>query len=453
MSMNLGINSSAASAGSGIDVTAVVNQILESRRAPEKIWQAQSATLTLQSSALTLLNSNISALADRVNNLKDVMGALTAKTVISSQTGILTATADSSAPSGNHSITVTHLATTSSYYTDAFDGSVHFPAGTLTLKVGVGDAVSIPVDDAHATTTLSGLVDYINSNNLGVTASAIHDANGDRLAVMSQTTGTAGDLTLTSDIPALTLNKIAGKNADLTVDGVPISTASNTVTGVLPGVTLILASASPGTSVQLNVAPDTSRAKQAVKDFVDTYNVVANSIRSQYAVDPNTNTAGALASDNTLRSLQASVLSDITYSITGNNGITGLASIGVNMNDNGTLTLDDSKLAGVLTNHFAEFQNFFQLAGTGFATHFSADLKSMTDATTGTISLELSGIKSTQTMLTQQINGLEDRLAMQETQLINEYSRIDTALREYPILLQQVTSQLATIPTYSFTTK
>ncbi|HEY7097321.1 MAG TPA: flagellar filament capping protein FliD [Terriglobales bacterium] len=451
MSVNLGLTTSSASSGNGIDVTAVVDQILESKRGPEKIWQSQIDTLTLRSSALSSLNTSISTLSSALNSLKDVLGALTAKVVSSSQPTIVIATADTTAPTGNHSITVTSLATTSSYYTDPIDGSKPLATGTLSLKVGTADSVDIPIDEAHGSTTLSGLVSYINGENLGVSASAIHDANGDRLALVSQTTGTVGDLVVSSDIPSLRFTKVAGANAELTVDGVPISSSSNSVTGVLPGVTMNLMSASPGTQVQLNVGPDIEQAKNAVNAFASAYNAVISAINAQYAVDPNTNTAGALASDDTLRSIQSTILSNVTYSIKGNNGITGLASIGVNMNDDGTLEVDDSKLSDILNNHFVDFQNFFQAADTGYANQFSSALQSLTDSTDGMISLDLTGMKNTQAMLQQQITDLEDRLAVQQVQLIDEYSRIDTALRTYPTLLQQVTSQLASIPTFDFT--
>src|SRR5262249_428050 len=111
----------------------------------------------------------------------------------------------------------------------------------------------------------------------------------------------------------------------------------------------------------------------------------------------------------------------------------------------------DSKLSDILNNHFTNFQNFFQAADTGYANQFSSALQSLTDATDGMISLDLTGMKNTQTMLQQQITDLEDRLAVQHVQLIDEFSRIDTALRTYPTLLQQVTSQLASIPTFDFT--
>ena len=55
--ISLNLNPTSASSGTGIDVTAVVNQILDSERAPEKIWQQQQSDLTLQATELKTINS------------------------------------------------------------------------------------------------------------------------------------------------------------------------------------------------------------------------------------------------------------------------------------------------------------------------------------------------------------------------------------------------------------
>ena len=86
----------------------------------------------------------------------------------------------------------------------------------------------------------------------------------------------------------------------------PISSASNTVTGVIPGVTLNLASAPPGSPVQLTVGTDSTQALAAVNNFVSAYNTLISTINQQYTVDPTTNTEGPLGSDISLRSLQSS---------------------------------------------------------------------------------------------------------------------------------------------------
>ncbi len=263
-------------------MTAVVNQILEAARAPERLWQQQQSNFTAQTNALNSLNSSLSALQTAMQALSDASGILSANKATSSQTGILTATAQAGAVAGNHVITVSSLATTSSAYTDELaSSSTTFQSGVLTLTVGT-TSTDITVDSSN--NTLSGLASTINAKKLGVTASVINDASGARLALVSQNTGLPGDLTISGNTTGLNFHKsVAGQNASLTIDGVPISSATNTVTGALSGVTLNLVSGSPSTPVQLSVGPDTAGASQAVNNFVSAYNTLISAAQTAAA--------------------------------------------------------------------------------------------------------------------------------------------------------------------------
>jgi len=455
---SLGLDTSTATSGSGIDVTSVVAQILDAERAPERLLQQQQATLTNQSAALTSINTSLNALSDQINALKDFSGALEAMSATSSNDAILTASAQSSATAGTHLISVQNLATTSSYYSDPVASPAsQLLTGTITLQIGSGTSastVNIPVDSTD--NTLDGLVSYINDNNLGLTASEIQDANGVRLALVSNTTGSAGDLNVTANTSGLNLNKANdGKNASLTIDGVPISSASNTVTGALAGVTLNLASAPQGAQVTLSVGADTTQATQAINDFVAAYNSVITAINGQFAYDSTTKTAGVLSGDGGLRSLQSTLLSDVAYSIRGNNGYVNLASIGVDMANDGTLSVDSAKLTDALTNHFSDVRNLFQVTsgGTGFAVHFGSDLTALTDPTQGILNLELTQNANTQQSLTDQINDFEDRMADRQQVLINQYSQVDTLLREFPLIMAQINGELGSLPDASTSSK
>jgi flagellar hook-associated protein 2 len=273
----------------------------------------------------------------------------------------------------------------------------------------------------------------------------VNDAAGARLALVSQTTGQPGDLTIAENTTGLSFTKsAAGTNASLSIDNVPITSTSNTVSGALPGVILQLIGQS-ATPLQLDVAADTSGIKQAISDFVDSYNAATSAVNVQYKVDPNTYVAGELASDATLRSVQASLLSDVTYSISGNGGITGLASIGVNMQDDGTLTIDDTKLSSVISNDLPQVQNFFQsVSPHGFGSNFATALTQMT-STGGPIRSDLAQIAKTQKTLADQISALEDQLAIKQKLLINQYSQVNAALQEFPLIMQQITGQLSSL--------
>jgi len=249
--------------------------------------------------------------------------------------------------------------------------------------------------------------------------------------------------------PPLAFHQTAGTNASLTIDGVPITSTSNTVTGVIPGVTLHLLSQSPNTPVQLNVAPDNTQATQAINNFVNSYNTLIKSINTQFVAPVNGAAAPPLEANGSLRSLQSALLSEMSYSLTGNNGVVTLRSLGVNMNNDGTLTVDSSQLSQALASNFSDVQNFFQslaVGNNGFAQHFSADLANLTDSTQGILNLELNQNTAIQKALTTQINDFEDRLAVTQQQLIAKFSQINAALEQLPLIQNQIAGELGSLP-------
>ncbi len=442
---SMGLNSSTVSSGNGIDVTTVVNQIIDAARGPEKIWQQQQSQLTAQTNALNSLNSSLTALQTALRSLTDLSGVISSNAATSSQPGVLTASAQIGAPAGNHSITVTSLATTASAYTDPLaDGDTTFPTGTLTLQIGA-TSTDIVVDGTN--NTLNQLAAAINQKNIGVTASVITDASGARLALVSQTSGQPGDLTITGNSSGLALHKsVNGQNASLTIDGVPLSSTTNTVTGALTGVTLNLVSSAPNTPVQLAVGPDTASVSKAVNDLVAAYNTLMTAINGQYATG-SASSAGPLATNSSLRSLQSSLLSDVTYAMSGNNGYGSLASFGITMANDGTLNVDGTTLSSALASHYSDFQNFFQ-GVSSFGAHFGADLTTLTSPTRGILNVNLTEITNQQKTLSDSIADFEARLATRQQQLTTEYSQIDAMLRDYPLQLQQVTAQLNSLTQY-----
>ncbi|MBI1749432.1 MAG: flagellar filament capping protein FliD [Acidobacteria bacterium] len=436
---------SVGSSGSGIDVTSIVNQLLYVERAPARFWEVQQVEYKSRTTALSDINTKLVALKDAVNALKDVSGKFNSQTATSSNTSTLTATATATAVAANHVITVTSLAATSSYYSNALtDSSTTFTTGSFTLQVGTGTPTTITVDATN--NTLDGLATAINNLSLGVTASVITDANGARLSVVSSTSGAAADLTIASNTTGLTFTKgSTGTNASLTVDGAPISSATNTVSTVIPGVTLSLIAAAPASPVTLTVKPDTAKAKEAINDFVTAYNALTQAITTQFTYNTTTKTSGPLAGESALRIVQQELYTDVAYSITGNNGYVSLSTIGVNMNNDGTLTVDSTKLDGALATNFTDVKNLLQTATTGFAVNFASSLTNLTDSTNGPLNIALKGYADSQTMLADSILNFDANLETRRKALTEKFSRVDAQLRQMPLLLQQIQGQLGTI--------
>jgi flagellar hook-associated protein 2 len=454
--MGVSFNAAALLNGNGIDVKSVVDAILSRETGPLTAWQNQQTDLSTQAGLLTGLNNNLTNLAATVISLADPHGALASQSATSSQPSILTASAQTSAIPGTHQIVVSSLATTGTLYTNPLtDGNTSFSAGDIQLQIGGAGGVTrdIPIT-AGSNDTLNTLAQYINTQKWGVSATVVTDANGARLALVSQSSGAPGALAITANTTSLVFNApVGGTNASLTIDGVPFSSPTNTITTAIPGVTLNLASAPvPPTPVQITVGPDAGQATAAINNFVSAYNSVIGILNTQFTVDPTTNTEGPLGSDSTLRSLQSSLLKDVTYSITGNSGLVNLASLGIDLNNDGTLTVNQvatdthPSLSNVLAISPGAVQSFFQnVSGTGFANNFNNEAFNLTDPTNGIVNVDLAGNKAQQQALTTQISNLQDRLAAQQTALTLQYAQVNATLEAYPSLLLTVTAEIGAL--------
>src|SRR6266496_1105276 len=318
----ISLNPSSLLNGSGIDVTSLVTQILAQENRATPLLQQQQTDLQNQAGLLTSMNGDLSTLSSAVNSLADVLGPLSAMTAKSSQTSILTASAQSSATAGTHTVVVSTLATQGTLYTNAVQNATtsilpsNAQSATIQFQAGgSGGPTHSVVIAPGSNDTLTSLAGYINAQNWSVTASVITDSSGARLAIYSNDSGSTGSLAITSNTSSLTFNPaVGGTDATFTVDSIPFSSTTNTVSGAVPGVTLNLLGAYPGVQVQVAVAPDSAQVVQAIGDFVSVYNAVVADLNRQFTVDPSTNSEGPLASDSALRSLQSSLLADATYS-------------------------------------------------------------------------------------------------------------------------------------------
>lgn len=445
--VNAILNSATNTSGSGIDVQSTVDAILEIDAAPEEQLQQQVTNLNTQTSALQSLQSDLTAFQSSLYALTDFNGDFGALSVSSSNNDVVSATAANGTATGTHTVTVSHLATTSADYSASFSSATAaLPTGSFELQVGTNAAVTIPVDSADSTDTLSGLAAYINNQNLGVTASVITDRSGARLALVSQISGAAGQITVSNDTTGTNGNgmgftdAVDGHDAVLTVDGIPIDSASNTVTGVIPGVTLTLSGES-STPVTIGIAPDLTQLASAINSFVTSWNTLIQAINTGIQYNSSTGTAGILEGDSSVDFVQEQLLAAISSSLSGNNGAVNLESIGIPLQNDGTLSVNSATLNNALQNNFSAVQNLFQ-STSGVGQMLQQGLTSLTNVVTGPLSVDMNGISSEIKDLKSQISDFQLQLQNTQTQLLAEYNTINTMLEQLPQTLAQINSQL-----------
>jgi len=316
----VGLSFGSPTSGTGFDVSATVSQIVSNLQQVEMPWKNQLTALKSQDTALSSLGTLLSAVSTDLNTLTDFTGVMAQKTGSSSDTNVVQLTsASSSAIAGTHTITVTSLARTSSGYLTALTNASDQLSGSISIQVGNGIAHTINVSSSNS--TLAGLAASINSAGIGVSARVLTDANGSRLSLVSGTSGGQGNLivsptlTDTSNTSASLTYKsvIPGADALLNVDGVDLSSASNTVTNLIPGVTFQLLAPSSTNSdgsleqVQVIIGNDNSGVETAINQFVTDYNALIAAINAQQGKDSSGN-AEPLFGSPTLSLLQQQMM-------------------------------------------------------------------------------------------------------------------------------------------------
>lgn len=440
---------SALGGSTGIDVTAEVNAILYADRAPERGWQAQQANLSSQTNAINQLNSEASSLSDALSALQSTTGSLNAVTATSSNTSLLTATATDGTASSNHVITISNLASAGSWYstTSEATSSTQLPTGSFSITVG-STTTPISTGGSSGINSLDQLAASINSQSLGVTANVITDSSGARLALTSTSTGLAGDFSIGTGGSLGFTRSGNGADANLTIDGVPIKSASNTVTGVLSGVTLNLLGASPAvgatpaTPISLGLTPDTSSITTAVSNFVNAYNTLISDVNTSIGYNKTTQSVGVLQADSAAQGLQSALLASTNYG-SGTGLYQTLTSLGVTTKSDGTLTLDTTALANAVQTNSSAVQSFFQgSALNGFAASLTASLNTYTDPTQGAFTVDLQSINNEYQSLTDETNTLELYLTSQQTILTAQYNAADIAIQQLPQKIKQIQALL-----------
>lgn len=413
--------------------------------APEQQWESEQSNLQTQTTDLNQIQSDVTALASSLTALQDSSGVLGSMTASSSDTSVVTASAATGAVAGTHVVVVNNIASTASSYSNVVaTSSTPLASGSFTIQVGSGAPTTIQI--GNSVDTLDQLAAAINGQSLGVTASVINDSSGSRLAIVSNNSGAANGFTI-SNASGLTFTQAStGQDASLTVDGIPIDSASNTVSGAISGLTLNLTGASPGGEVTVSVAPDSSAVETAIATFVGAYNTAIGDVNTQYTVNAN-NQEGPLAGDSSVELLQDTLLSAGSYS-GGGNGVSMLADLGITMNQDGTLTLDTSTLNNAVQNNFSAVQNFLQgTASNGFAATLNAQLTTLTDPANGAFTVDLQSLSTEKSDLQDQINTFQTYLNTQQTLLTAEYNKADIALQQIPQEEAQINAELGYPPT------
>lgn len=416
--------------GSGLDVGGLVSQLVESERAVSDLQlNRQEIKLSSKFSALGVLKGRLGEFKSALSGL-NTLSSFGQKTATSADNSVFTATASADALPGNYSIEVSQLATPHSLASVSFADSneTAIGAGTITIRRGTTDyvvgtdtynsftlnpdstAANITIDNSN--NTLEGVMTAINDADIGISASIINDGTGFRLLLSSETTGAENSLEISvSDddsnntdilgLSSLAFNAAASNleqtnsaaDADFTINGLSISSASNEVNSTIPGVSLSLKQISTG-PVALNIEANTTSVLSGVSSFIAGYNGYVTTANSLSNYDQENDVAAALLGDFTLRSIGGQVDSVIRSSVAELSGaFTNLSELGITTSDSGTLLLDSEEFMAALSDNPQRVSQMF--AAIAVAEDEDINFNSSSAATAaGTYAINVSSLAS-----------------------------------------------------------
>ena len=453
---------SAPGLGSNLDINSIVSQLMALEQRPLALLQSKEAGFQAKITALGSLKGAISTLQTAASALVPATGttALEKFSVFNatiSDKAIASATASSSAIVGSYTLNNIVLATAQQIRKSGI--TVPADAGTLSIQVGTGAAVNV---DLAANSTLADVSTAINDAATGISASIINDGTTDHLVLTAKDTGSANTITITgSDVGVGTgwaggpfdyagtgpnngwTESAAAGNASLEVNGIPVSSASHTLSPPISGVTLNLLEAG---STTLTVTRETSSLTASVNAFVKAYNDFNKISEELGSYDATTRAAGLLNGDSTLRSSQSrlrSLIGSVPSDVAGAE-FQRLADIGVTLQKDGTLAVDSSKLAAAISGNLTGVANLVAAYG--------GEFKTTTDGligTDGTINARSDGIQASIKSITKRAEALSNRLIQIEARYRKQFTALDTLMSSLISTSNFVTQQLASLPNVS----
>jgi flagellar hook-associated protein 2 len=448
----VGINFGPINSGQGFDVASTVSQILASEKAIEDPWKTQLSNLQAQDTDLSKMGTDLASLSTALLSLTDFSGVFASKQGASSDTNVVALTSASNlAVAGSHTIIVNNLAQTSSQYSDKITNATDTLSGSLTITIG-GQNQSLNVNGQ----TLSQLAASINGASMGVAASVVTDTTGSRLSLVSRTSGAAGEITLsaslTDDATASAIGfqqGMQGKDASLNVDGLDTTSASNTVTGLIPGVTfqILSVSSNPSVPVQVQITNDTNSIEQVFGNFVTAYNAVVDDIKTQEGKDSNGNPE-PLYGDPTVALIQNQLTQGL-LSGAASGSIKSLSQLGISVDQTGHLTIDGGTLDSALNSNFSDIQGFLQNTNS-FGDNFNSILDGLSSSSTnGAVSLALKQNSAQEGTLNQNISDQEQRISDDKARLTDQLNTANQILQSLPDQLNSINQLYSAITGYN----
>ena len=437
--------------GSGLDLQSMLTKLMAAERAPIDALTARINSTNTQISVYGTLNSKLDALESAAETLQ-FPSRLSAVTATSSDSTVLDARAAFTAATGSYELEVTQLATAQKNVSMGYVAGTTFSGGDINFTVGGVAAPTISIGPGSY--TLQEVSTKINDAKLGVTATVVNTTGGgQRLILTSDKSGTANAFSLTSTLvpsddagpPIASQASLAtadptkgtvAKNATMKLDGIDITSSSNQFTDTVTGLTLTAVKLGTAT---VTVKNDSAKITTAVQAFVDAYNAVATTIKTNSGYNAATKTGQAFTGDATARGVLDTLgnarttvpaeLSAATYKT--------LADLGITVLQTGLLSLDSSQLAQKISTSSTDVIQTLSAYGKSFAESVAG-----MQTSGGMVSNRVDGLNASVKSFKNNQEVLEYRVALIEKRYRSQFSGLDTLMSKMNTLSSSLSQSL-----------
>lgn len=409
------------------DFQTIISRAVSIAQLPVKALQQDQQDILTKKTALGSLQTAVAALANSLKKIGEI-GPTKSLAATTSNYSLANATITGTAQPGVYSLgNITSLATRASSVSGVFADPATTevsPAKYFQLSVG---AQTYDINLTDETNNLYGLRDAINAANAGVTASVIQTGGQPpdyRLSISGNNTGenrielrtTAGDAG--SNIMPTVNN---GSDASFEIDGQLVQRKTNSITDVIPGVTLTLTGKTSGAeTAQVQIASSRAPMTSALNGLVDAYNEVAGQLDSHSGKD-----AGALRGDSLLYDVRGELQALIAYQ--GAGSINSIRDLGLSLDNSGQLSFDSTVIDQMTDDQANSAFAFLGSATTGLGA-FAARLENYSDSTSGLFEAQQQSYNQTNDTLSTQIDAMNERIQNMQSTLQAKLQAADVLL-------------------------
>jgi len=443
---------------SGLPLTDLLDSLQKNENQVLAVIQDRQTAAQSKLTAYGKLKDAIASFQKAADTVRgtDAFGAIAVK----SGSDAISATATNQAIPGQYSIDVTQLATSQTLvYAGQTDRTAAIGTdGTLSITLQNGETRTL--DLTGQDTSLNGLAKAINADkDLGLNATVVNDGSGTpyRLLLTTSETGAQNAVTSISVSGNTELNDFlqyagadaanvtqgqAAQDAKLTINGIDISSATNTITNVIDGVTLTL-NQTTTSAASLNLTQDSSVAKKSIQDFVNAYNSLLGTIDTLTSYNVDSQTSSALTGDSVTRSVQTRMRDAISGAFDAVQG-TNLSQIGITTDyKTGKLQIDDAKLDAALADNTEGVKSLFAGDdGIGKRVSTTADSFIKFD---GALTSATDGMNKTIADIKKQYDATADRIQQRMDTYRAQFTQLDAMVTQMNSLSSYLTQQLSAL--------